>query len=83
MLFHTFPPDARGMPRSDVEFGVGVGAYEGVVRVPRRVRRRLILPMLRSDAELVQFGDLAGFAPVLAATSSSIWHCHKMRAIWL
>jgi hypothetical protein len=37
-VFFRFPPDARRNPeRSAVEFGIGVGDYEGVVRVPRRV----------------------------------------------
>jgi hypothetical protein len=37
-MFFRFPPDARWNPeRSVVEFGIGVGEYEGVVRVPRRV----------------------------------------------
>jgi hypothetical protein len=34
-MFFCFPPDARWNPeRSVVEFGIGVGEYEGVVRVP-------------------------------------------------
>jgi hypothetical protein len=38
-----FPPDARWNPeRSVVEFGIGVGEYEGVVRVSRRVFQILI-----------------------------------------
>ena len=42
MLF-SFPEDARWNPeRQAVEFGVGVGEYEGVVRVPRQVFRRFI-----------------------------------------
>ena len=37
-MFYRFPPDARWNPkRSVVEFGIGVGEYEGVVRVSRRV----------------------------------------------
>ena len=37
-MFFRFPPDARWNPeRSVVEFGIGVGEYEGVVRVSRRV----------------------------------------------
>ena len=36
-MFFRFPPDARWNPeRSVVEFGIGVGEYEGVVRVSRR-----------------------------------------------
>ncbi len=42
-MFFTFPEDARWNPeRSTVEFGIGVGEYEGVVRVPRRVFQRLL-----------------------------------------
>src|SRR6266853_3882477 len=42
-MFFRFPPDARwNAERSAVEFGVGVGEYEGVVRVPRRVFQGLL-----------------------------------------
>ena len=42
-MFFRFPPDARWNPdRSAVEFGIGVGEYEGVVRVPRRVFQSLL-----------------------------------------
>ena len=42
MFFH-FPPDARWNPeRYVVEFGIGVGEYEGVVRVSRRVFQILL-----------------------------------------
>ena len=38
-----FPPDARWSPdRNNVEFGIGVGDYEGVVRVSRRVFQILL-----------------------------------------
>jgi hypothetical protein len=33
-MFFTFPEDAR---RQAVEFGVEIGEYRSVVRVPRRV----------------------------------------------
>ncbi len=37
-MFFRFPPDARWNPeRFVVEFGIGVGEYDGVVRVSRRV----------------------------------------------
>jgi hypothetical protein len=43
MFFH-FPPDARWNPdRNTVEFGIGLGEYEGVVRVSRRVFQVLLL----------------------------------------
>jgi hypothetical protein len=46
-MFFRFPPDARWSPeRSVVEFGIGVGEYEGVVRVSRRVFQILLLEAL-------------------------------------
>ena len=42
-MFFTFPEDARWNPeRQAVEFGVAIGEYEGVVRMPRQVFRRFI-----------------------------------------
>ena len=42
-MFFRFPPDARwNAERSAVEFGIGVGEYEGVVRVGRRVFQALL-----------------------------------------
>ena len=42
-MFFSFPEDARwNAEREAVEFGVGIGQYEGVVRVPRNVFRRFI-----------------------------------------
>jgi hypothetical protein len=42
MLF-TFPEDAHwNAERQAVEFGVEIGEYRGVVRVPRRVFQRLL-----------------------------------------
>jgi Protein of unknown function (DUF1488) len=42
-MFFRCPPDARWNPeRSVVEFGIGVGEYEGVVRVSRRVFQILL-----------------------------------------
>ena len=40
-MFFRFPPDARWNPER-FEFGVGVGEYEGVMRVPRRVFQILL-----------------------------------------
>jgi hypothetical protein len=43
-MFFTFPEDARwDAERQVVEFGVAIGEYRGVVRVPRQVFRRLSL----------------------------------------
>src|ERR1700730_17890641 len=42
-MFFSFPEDGRWNPDLQaVEFGVGIGEYEGVVRVPRNVFRRFI-----------------------------------------
>jgi hypothetical protein len=42
-MFFTFPEDAQwNAERQAVEFGVIIGEYEGVVRVPRRVFQRLL-----------------------------------------
>ena len=42
-MFFRFPPDARwNSERSVVEFGIGVGEYEGVVGVSRRVFQILL-----------------------------------------
>jgi hypothetical protein len=43
MFFTTFPEDARSnADQQAVEFGVEIGEYRGVVRVPRRVFQRLL-----------------------------------------
>jgi hypothetical protein len=42
-MFFTFPEDARwNAEHQTVEFGVEIGEYRGVVRVPRRVFQRLL-----------------------------------------
>jgi hypothetical protein len=42
-MFFTFPEDARwNADQQAVEFGVEIGGYRGVVRVPRRVFQRLL-----------------------------------------
>jgi hypothetical protein len=42
-MFFTFPEDARrNAEQQAVEFGVEIGEYHGVVRVPRRVFQRLL-----------------------------------------
>jgi uncharacterized protein DUF1488 len=42
-MFFRFPPDARwNAERAAVEFGIGVGEYEGIVRVGRRVFQALL-----------------------------------------
>ena len=42
-MFFSFPENARwNADRQTVEFGVGIGEYEGVVRIPRQAFRRFI-----------------------------------------
>ena len=42
-MFFRFPEDARWNPdRQAVEFGVGIGEYEGVVAISRQVFRRFV-----------------------------------------
>jgi len=42
-MFFTFPEDAqRNAEQQAVEFGVEIGEYRDVVRVPRRVFQRLL-----------------------------------------
>lgn len=42
-MFFRFPPDARwSAEQAAVEFGIGIGEYEGVVRIPRRVFQSLL-----------------------------------------
>jgi len=42
-MFFSFPEDARwNADRQTVEFGIEIGEYRGVVRVPRRVFQRLL-----------------------------------------
>src|SRR5215813_8511478 len=42
-MFFSFPEDAHwNAERQAVEFGVEIGEYHGVVRVPRRVFQRLL-----------------------------------------
>ena len=42
-MFFVFPDDARwNADRQALEFGVEIGEYSGVVRVPRRVFQRLL-----------------------------------------
>ena len=42
-MFFTFPEDGRwNAEHQAVEFGVEIGEYRGVVRVPRRVFQRLL-----------------------------------------
>lgn len=42
-MFFRFPPDVRwSAERAAVEFGIGVGEYEGVVRISRRVFQSLL-----------------------------------------
>jgi hypothetical protein len=51
LMFFRFPPDARwNLAHSAVDFGIGVGEYEGVVRVPRCVFQTLLSEAPRLNA---------------------------------
>jgi hypothetical protein len=53
-MFFRFPPDARWNPeRTEVEFGIGVGEYQGVVRVSRRVFQ-ILLPDMPTPERCVE-----------------------------
>ena len=42
-MFFVFPHDARwNAARATVEFGIGIGEYQGIVRIPRDVFRRFL-----------------------------------------
>ena len=50
MSFFVFPDDISWNEGDDrIEFGVAIGAYEGVVRVPRLVLRRLLARSLTPE----------------------------------
>jgi hypothetical protein len=58
-MFFAFPEDARWNAEGQaVEFGVEIGEYRGVVRVPRRVFQRLLperpAPQRRVEAYYLQ-----------------------------
>ena len=49
-MFFTFPDDGRwNAERQAVEFGVEIGEYRGVVRVPRRVFQGLLSERLTPE----------------------------------
>src|ERR1700693_4102297 len=53
-MFFRFPPDARWNPdRNTVEFGIGVGEYEGVLRISRRVFQ-ILLPETRTPERCLE-----------------------------
>jgi hypothetical protein len=55
-MFFRFPLDARWNPdRNTVEFGIGVGKYEGVVHISRRVLQILIPETLTPERCLEAF----------------------------
>jgi hypothetical protein len=66
-MFFTFPEDARwDAEQQAVEFGVEIGEYHGVVRVPRRVFQRLLserpTPQRCVEAYYLQRTRLEGIA---------------------
>jgi hypothetical protein len=51
-MFFTFPEDTRwNAERQVVEFGIEIGEYQGVVRVPRRAFQRLLRETERPTPE--------------------------------
>jgi hypothetical protein len=53
-MFFRFPPDAGWNPdRNTVEFGIGVGEYDGAVRVSRRVFQ-ILLPEDRTPERCLE-----------------------------
>jgi hypothetical protein len=71
-MFFAFPEDARwNADRQVVEFGVEIGEYRGVVRVPRRVFQRL-LPEQPTPERCVKQSRLDAIVPDLA--TSWAWH---------
>jgi hypothetical protein len=66
-VFFSFPEDARwNAERQVVEFGVEIGEYHGVVRVPRRVFQQLLperpTPERCIEAYYLQRTQLEGIA---------------------
>ena len=52
-MFFTFPEDARwNAERQTLEFGVEIGEYRGVVRVPWRVFQHLLTRKYRQKPKL-------------------------------
>jgi hypothetical protein len=57
-MFFRFPPDSRWNPeRSVVKFGIGVGEYEGAVRVSRRVFQ-ILLPETPTPERCLEAGRM-------------------------
>jgi hypothetical protein len=86
-MFVTFPEDARwNAERQAVEFGVEIGEYRGVVRVPRRVFQRLLpdgQPPSAASRRLTPSGpgsraSLSGSTP---APVDRGWECRDQQAV--
>jgi hypothetical protein len=74
-MFFRFPEDARwNDDLQAVEFGVGVGEYNGVVRVPRQVFRRFldgaVTPQRCLEAYISSEPGLSGSPSASCATGS-------------
>ena len=66
-MFFTFPDDVRWNAELEaVEFGVAIGEYQGVARIPRRVFQRLLperpIPERCVEAYYLQRTRLEGIA---------------------
>jgi len=86
-MFFTFPEDARwNADQQAMEFGVEIGEYRGVVRVPRRVFQRL-LPERPTPERCVEayylrrtrLESIAGAQTASAAVDRG-WECGDQRA---
>jgi len=73
-MFFTFPEDAHWNAELEaVEFGVEIGEYRGLVRVPRRVFPRLLpeRPTPERCVEAYYYGGLASSALSSASSASA------------
>jgi hypothetical protein len=74
-MFFSFPEDPRWKAdRQAVEFGVEIGEYHGVVRVPRRVFQRL-LPERPTPERCVEAYSYGGPASSASPSASSAGAC--------
>jgi len=83
-MFFSFPENARwNAERHAVEFGVEIGEYRGVVRVPRRMFQRLLLerpPPPRALRRGTTFSGEHRRAEAAPAPVDRGWECRDQRA---